>query len=256
MTKINNNLIKIIGIILLFNSCAFKKNYIYFNSSSLNEESSFNYDPILKTGDILSINIFSSIPESTLPFNLPSTNSNVRPSYSNGIAASPGYLINQNGLIDLPIIGQLKIVNLTTSETSEIIKEKLKVFITDPIVSVKIENFKITVLGEVKSPGTFQIPNERITLLEALGLAGDLTIMAQRKDILVVRDIDGLKTEYQIDLTTKEIFNSPAYYLSQNDVVYIKPNQAKINSSTVSSSYGMFISVVSLLITTINVLTN
>jgi polysaccharide export outer membrane protein len=106
------------------------------------------------------------------------------------------------------------------------------------------------VLGEVKSPGTFNIPNERITLLEAIGLAGDLNITAKRKNVLVIRDIDGKKTETRIDLTSKALFSSPVYYLNQNDMVYIEPNRAKINSSVVNASnVGIVISVISLLVT-------
>ena len=134
-------------------------------------------------------------------------------------------------------------------------KLKLKDYINNPIINIQIQNFKITVLGEVRSPGTFNIPNERITFLEAIGLAGDLTINAVRKNIKVIRDEGGVKNEYSIDLTSKNVLKSPVYYLNQNDIIYIQPNQARVNSSNVSSSAGIFLSIASLLITTINAIT-
>jgi len=249
--KINSILI----LIILINSCASKKKYVYFNETINQEKNLQNFNPTLKTGDILNIIVFSSAPENAVPFNLPIINTNIRAGYTNGIASNPGYLINNNGTIDFPIIGEISLINLTTTEASNLIKSKLLNYISEPIVNIHIDNFKITILGEVRNPGTFQIPNERITILEALGLAGDLTINGIRKEILLIRDENGQKKEIKIDLTNNSILNSEYYYLTQNDVIYVKPNQAKVNSSVVSSSYGMFISIASLLITTINVIT-
>ncbi len=236
-------------------SCASKKNYHYFNQGELNNNIMNNFSPTIKTGDLLDIQVLSFNKETVEPFNLPVLNSNMRAGYNNGIAASSGYLVNENGEISFPVIGKLNVSNLSTLALSDSLKIKLKDYVQDPIVHVKIENFKITVLGEVRNPGTFQIPNERISILEAIGLAGDLTINGMRKDVILIRDINGKKEEILIDLTSKELINSNYYYLSQNDVLYIKPNQAKVNSSTMSSSYGMFISIASLIITTINLLT-
>jgi polysaccharide biosynthesis/export protein len=240
---------------IIISSCASSKKYVYFNSSEIKNEQQNNFNPKLKSGDLLMINVYSSNLETSIPFNLPLPNTSVRAGYNNGIAANTGYLINQNGEIDFPILGKLNLMNLTTIEASQLIKEKLEPYLSNPIINIQIQNFKITVLGEVKNPGTYQIPNERISLTEALGLAGDLTINGVRSNITLIRDYNGVKKEIILDLTSKEIFNSEYYYLSQNDVIYISPNQAKINSSTMSTSYGMFISIASLLITTINVLT-
>lgn len=244
----------ILAIVFLY-SCASPKKYVYFNQSELKSESLNNFNPKLKSGDLLMIHVYSSNAETSEPFNLPIGNANVRAGYSNGIAANSGYLINQNGEIDFPLLGKINLLNINTIEASELIKKQLESYLSNPIVIVQIQNFKITVLGEVRSPGTFQIPNERITIIEALGLAGDLTINGVRTNVTIIRDINGFKKEINLDLTSKEIFNSEYFYLSQNDVIYVSPNQARINSSTMSSSYGMFISIASLLITTINVLT-
>ena len=126
----------------------------------------------------------------------------------------------------------------------------MKSYLNDAIVIIRILNYKITVLGEVKNPGTFTIPNERITLLEALGIAGDLNITAVRNNILVIREIDGKLTETRVDITKKEFFNSSVYYLQQNDVVYVEPNKVKINSALFNqTNVSTGISVVSLLVT-------
>lgn len=248
-------IIQTLIITIILYSCASPKKYVYFNQSELKSASINNFNPILKTGDLLMIQVYSSNVETSEPFNLPVGNTNIRAGYANGIAATSGYLINQNGEIDFPLLGKINVLNMNTIEVSELIKSKLDSYLSNPIVNIQIQNFKITVLGEVKNPGTFQVPNERITIIEALGLAGDLTINGVRNNIILIRDNNGVKKEITLDITSKEILNSEYYYLSQNDVIYVSPNQAKINSSTMSSSYGMFISIASLLITTINVLT-
>lgn len=245
--------IYILVILINLSSCAFKKKFIYFNSSSIKTQQK-NFFTTLKSGDILNIDVFNGNKESVEPFNFPKPNTNSIAGYVNGIPATPGYVIDNEGYIDFPTIGKIKIMGLTTIEATNLIKEQIKTYVSNPVINLRILNFKVTVLGEVRNPNTFLIPNERITILEALGLAGDLLISGVRKEVIVIRDINGIKQEYTVDLTSKDIFDSPVYYLTQNDVVYVKPNQAKINSSTVSSSYGIFISIASLLITTINVI--
>jgi polysaccharide export outer membrane protein len=148
------------------------------------------------------------------------------------------------------VIGKIKLAGLTRAAAIDTIKKQLNPFLTKHTVLLRILNYKITVLGEVRNPGTFTIPNERITLPEALGIAGDLLITGVRKNVIVIREVEGKKTETIFDLTSKEIFSSPVYYLSQNDVVYVQPNRAKINSSVVNAAnISLIISVVSLFIT-------
>ena len=163
-----------------------------------------------------------------------------------------GYLIDKDGMIDFPIIGKIKIAGLDRNEAIELLKNQLSVYIKKPIVNIRILNYKITVIGEVSKPGTFTIPNERITILEAIGIAGDLTITGKRNNVLIIRDIDGQKINFRVDLTKNELFKSPVYYLNQNDVVYVEPNRTKINSSAINpSNAGIIISSISLFITTI-----
>jgi polysaccharide export outer membrane protein len=254
IVKIINYFILFFVLVAFLFSCASKKNYHYFINQELKNEVINDFSPKIKTGDLIDVIVLSQDKISSEPFNLPTFNSSVRSGYINGIAVPNGYLVRENGEITFPVIGSIYVKGMTTIEVADILKLKLKDYILNPIIHVKIENFKVTVLGEVKNPGTFLIPNERVTIFEAIGLAGDLTINGQRKDVVLIRDIDGVKSEIIIDLTSKSIITSKFYYLSQNDVLYIKPNQAKVNSSTMSSSYGMFISIASLVITTVNLL--
>jgi polysaccharide export outer membrane protein len=170
--------------------------------------------------------------------------------YTSGNQSQIGYLINSDGFIDFPIIGKIKLSGLTRQEAIDTLKVRLNSFIQDPVIIIRMLNYKVTVLGEVQNPGTFTIPNERITLLEAIGIAGDLEITAKRNNILVLREVDGKLTETRIDLTKKDVFNSSVYYLQQNDVIYIEPNRVKMNSAlynTANVSTG--ISIISLLVT-------
>lgn len=251
-------LIKTFKVILLgslftfiFTFCTSRKKVVYFHgginaTSDLNK----NYTPVLHTDDLLSITVMALDPESVKPFNLPIQLNAANQGYSIGAPSPPGYLIDADGQIDFPIIGKLKLAGLTRTQAIELLKEKLSNYIKDPTLNIRILNYKITVLGEVRNPGTFTIPNERVTLLEAIGIAGDLNITALRKNVLVIRDVDGKKTETRIDLTNSDLFSSPVYYLHQNDVVYVEPNRAKINSSVVNASnVGIVISIASLLTT-------
>jgi polysaccharide export outer membrane protein len=239
---------------LLLNACSARKEIAYFNdiskTSSAKEQGVS--DLIYHMGDILSVQIVASELESTLPFNLPdlSTGSQL-PNYTNGIASQQGYLIDKLGNIELPVIGLVRASGLKRHELISEIKDKLKPHIKNPVVHIRLLNFKITVLGDVRSPGTFTIPNERISILEAIGIAGDLNITAIRKNVLVIRETDSVKTSYRLDLTSSSILNSPVYYLQQNDVVYVEPNRAQRNSGSINSRAGILISAASLFLSII-----
>jgi len=241
----------LIFLLLSLNSCHQKEKIVYFQENKTSEFKNYTYNPKFKADDLLSINIIAQDEATVKLFNMPygNVNQNVG-GYSTGNLSQPGYLISSDGFIDFPIIGKIKLSGLTRQEAIDTIKEKLKSFIQDPLIIIRMLNYKVTVLGEVKNPGTFTIPNERITLLEAIGIAGDLEITAKRNNILVLREVDGKLTETRIDLTKKDVFNSSVYYLQQNDVVYIEPNRVKMNSAlynTANVSTG--ISIISLLVT-------
>ena len=158
-------------------------------------------------------------------------------------------MVDANGNIDFPVLGTLKLAGLNRIEATAKIKELLNEYIKDPIVNIRIINFKVTILVEVNRPGSYTIPNERITVLEALGLAGDMTIQAERRNVLVIREENGKKTYNRIDLTSETVFNSSIYYLTQNDVIYVEPNNSRVKSSAVGPNVSATLSVISTLVT-------
>lgn len=231
---------------------------VYFQGSLNSTENNRSYTPILKTDDILSITIMGLDEEAIKPFNLKfTTTSQSNGGYSAGSPTPPGYLIDSDGYIDFPVIGKMKLAGLSRSAAIDTLKKQLSIYLNNPTIILRILNYKVTILGEVRNPGTFNIPNERISLPEALGIAGDLQITGVRKNVLVIRDVDGKKTETRVDLTSKELFSSPVYYLQQNDVVYVEPNRAKINSSVVNTAnVSLVISVISLFVTMVILIKN
>jgi len=236
----------------LISSCTSRKKFIYFQGEQQVASEKASFSPSLKKDDLLGILVLGLEPEAVLPFNLPQGllyPSNIG-GYAQGAPTPPGYLIDDEGNIDFPVLGKIHLEGLSRSQAVDLLKEKLADYIKKPSVIMRILNYKVTVLGEVRNPGTFTIPNERITLPEALGIAGDLLITGKRNNLLVVRDIDGKKTETRIDLTSKDVFKSNVYYLQQNDVVYVEPNRAKVNSSVLNpANVGLAISVLSLILT-------
>jgi polysaccharide export outer membrane protein len=252
---VNSSLI----IILLFSSCGTYDELVYFQDEEMSTEQIVNesYTPVFQPDDLLSILIMSENPEDAEPFNLPvhfTSLSKSNNGYYNGIPSSGGYLIDSLGNVSLPIVGIMHLGGLSRIEASDSILKKLDGYLTKPAVQISILNFKITVLGDVNAAGTFKIPNERITILEALGLAGDLRITGNRKNVIVIRNEDGIEKNYRIDLTSNSIFTSPVYYLNQNDVVYVEPNRAQRLESTVGLKLGSFIISISSVILTLTIL--
>jgi polysaccharide biosynthesis/export protein len=251
-------------LILLFiaglSACNTHQKLVYFQTGQLDSLAGIpnHYNPVFQPDDFLSIVVTAQEPESVIPFNLISviTTTSAANGYSNGIPASNGYLIDQEGNVQFPILGSLHVGGMNRKEAVEMLQNKLKDYLVNPGVQMQILNYKTTVLGDVRNPGTFKIPNERITLLEAIGLAGDLNITGNRKNVLVIREENGTKKEYRIDLTAKDFFASPVYYLRQNDVVYVEPNTTARSVSTLwRTTGGIFISLTSLVITTIVLIT-
>lgn len=212
------------------------------------------YVPRIESNDLLDIKLVSANDEASKLFTPPVDNSKSAISYSSGVAARGGYLVDIEGGLELPFIGKMKVAGKTRSELESEIEMKLSEYIKDPIIQIHIINFKITVLGEVSHPGTFSIPNEKITIFEALGIAGDLTITGKRKNVIVIREVGKKRVEYVVDLTSKDIFHSPIYFLKQNDLVYVSPNKAKINTSSYSQIYMPILSSVSVLLSALTLL--
>ena len=241
-----SSVIKILTISLLLSSCGSLKEEVVYFQNAKNFETIVDTDtfaPKFKVNDIVSIYVSTFDPEAAKPFNL------MKQSSGNGNAQFLDYLIDTDGNIDFPVLGKVKLLGLTVEDAKELIKEKLaEGYLKDPIVNMRILNFRITVLGEVRSPGTYPISGERITIMEALGLAGDLTIKGKRDNILVVRDFNGTKTYTRINLTNKEVFNSPVYFLTQNDVIYVEQNHSGLTGSKGDSRIGIILSISAFLV--------
>lgn len=247
--KINHFLMILLAVFLT--SCASRKDIVYFQGNiSEIEKAASEYTPVIQPDDQLVITVSARDFEATKLFN------QVNYYYQReGEERLQSYLVDAEGNIEFPVLGKVELGGLTRPEAMTKMKTLLKEYIIDPGVIINIINFRITVLGEVNKPGTFTLPNEKVSILEALGLAGDLTINGVRNNVSVIRETENGKQVYNLDLTSKDILSSPVYYLKQNDVVYVEPNQARVNASAYSSVIPVFVSVAGLIITVISVLT-
>ncbi len=192
-------------------------------------------DPIIEKNDLLSISVSSLNPSSTVIFNNPNvTSDNNNYNFQGNSAQATGYLVTSEGAIQFPVLGMLKVTGLTENQLRAFISKELedKKLLKDPIVSVRHLNFKVTVLGEVNHPTVITVANEKITLLEALGLAGDITIYGKRSNVLIIREVQGERTIKRLNLNASELFASPYYYLRSNDIVYVEPNKSRITASS------------------------
>lgn len=232
--------------LLLLSSCASKRDVVYFQDTSDYETivSDNSHTNKFKIDDVLSIHVSTLDPEASIPFNLykGAEEGGIRPEQLD-------YIIDKNGEIDFPVVGSVKLVGLSPEEAKNLLKERLKTYLVDPIVNIRLKNFTITVLGEVNRPGTYPVLGEQITVLEAIGLANDLTIKGMRENILIIRDFNGTKVSTRIDLTKKDALNSPVYYLTQNDVVYVEPNNSAVASYGLDNRATIWVSILGTLIT-------
>jgi len=242
--------------VLFCTSCATKKNMVYFQPDSVELNTLYELNaPKLQPGDILAISVTADDVRATLPFNQvsPYQGDSGTIQATNPFIAT--YAIDANGEIDFPKVGKIKLSGKTRTQAMDVLRQEVGKYIVDPGISMVVRNFKVTVLGEVARPGTFTIENDRVTILEALGLAGDMTIYGERHNVLVIREQDGRREEFRLDLRKRESLNSPAYYLTQNDVVYVEPNGARIQNSKYTATTSIFVSVIGLLVTVISVVT-
>jgi len=255
---------KIIALIVfigLMHSCATKDDVVYFNgmNSTDNSIGLDSYSPTYHIDDELVIIVNALDPEAAMPFNKSSVSVSLDVLDARGRERIQTYRIDPDGNVNFPVLGNIKISGLNRTQATIMLQEKLADYIKDPIVDIETVNYRITVLGEVARPGTFTATNERITLVEALSLAGDLTIYGERENVLVIQDYDGKKTYTRVNLKSNDLFNSPVYYLSQGDVVYVEPNKTRAKNSAIGaqtgvllSSLGLLISMTALIVTILN----
>lgn len=230
MNIYSQNILKLFFVVLLlsliFCSCVSSREAVYFNNVP---DQSLNINPDeeqkIVPNDILSITVTSPNPDATLVV------TNAAP---NNSTTTPGYLVDLDGYIQFPGLGKLKVAGLTKKQLTENLRTSFidQKLLLDPVVTIRYLNFRVTVLGEVLRPTVVLVPNEKISLLEALGMAGDLTIYARRDNVTLIRDENGKRLIKRINLNNGDIFNSPYYYLKSNDIIYVEPNKTKISSST------------------------
>ena len=241
MFKYRSKLFLIAGLLFL-SACSSYNKIPYFqniNRSEPTRENIVNFTALtIQNSDILDVSVNSLNPLA----------------YNDSTTRISGYLVDHNGEIKLPMIGKMKVTGLTTSVVSEQIEQKLRTYLSEPTVNVRMLNFKIAVLGDVLKPDNYKVLNERITIMEALSLAGDLNITAKRNNIILIREIDGKREYIPMDISSSKIFQSPYYYLKNNDVIYVQPDKTKY--ATVDGSYRTFSLVLSALSIAAIILTN
>jgi polysaccharide biosynthesis/export protein len=212
--------------------------------------------PVIKPDDLLNITIETIDPEITALLNSANAvTQSVGSSVSPQMQTVSGYLVDKNGEVELPFAGKLKLAGYTTIEAREVVRTAMAKFVKDPMVNIKFSNFKVTVMGEVTRPAIYIMPTEKVTLFDALSQAGDLTIFGRRENVLVIRDtLDDQKTMIHLNLNSKNIINSPYFYLQPNDVVYVEPNEAKAASTDAvrNRDIAILASILSILLITVS----
>ena len=224
--------------LFMLSSCATVKDIAYFQNKVVNQPEKIDKHAgiVIQPKDMLSIVVSSRNPELVTMFNLPVVSYQAGSEIVAGGGAQRilGYVVDNAGCIDFPVLGPLEVAGMTRWELAEMIKTKLIKggLLTDAVVTVEFMNFKVSVLGEVNAPGTYTIEGDKVTVLQAISLARDLTIFGMRENVSVIRERDGERTIYQINLCDVNLFKSPAYYLQQNDIIYVEPNKEKARQST------------------------
>lgn len=254
MRKIRN--LTIVLAALLAGACVSPKKIVYLQDAQVDKKlkAEYAYRTVIHPDDLLSIIVSCDDNEAALPFNSPMIGLG-RDISASGQQAQQGYIVDKEGYIDFPVLGKIKVDGITRNELSEMLKQKLSDYLKNPIVTIQYLNFKVTVLGEVRNPGSYKINTERISILDALGMAGDLQISAKRKNVLVIREFGNDKQFARVDLTSSDFIDSPFFYLQQNDVVYLEPTRGRIvggNMGTfwtyVVSSISSIVAIVALII--------
>lgn len=245
-----------------FSSCGLPKRFIYFQGEKAPNQVATSYSPLIKPDDILSVIINSDMPESARPFNFQKSEVGtdsprlVGATMPLGLPILEGYLVDETGFIALPVLGKVQVAGMTRKQAMDFLTPLYKEYLANPVVNIKIMNFRVSVLGDVRYPGVKIVTNERVTILEALAMSGDLHPTANRKNILVIREKDNQRFEYLIDLTSKNVFSSPAYFLEQNDVIYVEPNlAAQVQGTFWRTSLPTVVSIVSVTLTAVLLIT-
>ena len=265
MRRLNNRNLWLLLLPFLLTACQSYKKVPYFqNVEVVNEveQQEKLYDAKIMPKDLLTIVVSCTNPELAIPFNLTvASSASLTASTSSYVTTQPilqPYLVDNDGHINFPVLGELKLGGLTKKEAERLIIDKLKPYMKEiPIVTVRMVNYKISVIGEVTRPGTFTISNEKVNLLEALAMAGDMTVYGLRDNVKLIReDANGKQQIVTLDLNNAETILSPYYWLQQNDIVYVTPNKAKARNSDVGNSTSLWFSATSILVSIVSLLVN
>lgn len=241
-------------------SCSSEKEIVYLQNLEDVEmrKLTSKYEARIKKDDLLSIIVSGPDKQVVMPYNLTLNDMTNGGGYSNDPEKSTlSYLVDNNGEINFPILGKIKVEGMTRSDLVNYLTKEISKDVKDPIVYVSFKNYKVTILGEVKNPGTYTLASERTNIFQALGQAGDMLLTAERNDIILLREVDGLPTYHKIDLRDASILSSDIYYIQQNDIIYVRPSARRVAVattatgiwSTVLSSITTMISVISLILT-------
>ncbi|KAA8482021.1 polysaccharide export outer membrane protein [Arcticibacter tournemirensis] len=247
--------------ILILPSCVVTKKSVYFtdlpDTAKLREVVPAEFkDPIIQPDDILSITVQTIDPTTTAALNQVSSMPVIGSSSASqtGSQMITGFLVDKNGNVTIPMLGSMKLSGLTTFQARDLIQQRASQYFKEPTVQVRFANYKITIIGEVARPAAYTLPNEKVTILDAIGLAGDLTIYGKRENVLLIRDNGDKKEFVRFNLNSTDIFKSPYYYLKQNDVIYVEPGKGKVaaNNAARTQTLAIITSVLSVLIIAIS----
>ena len=247
----------------VFSGCAGSKKVAYFqNADSVELENSAGlYDAKIMPKDMLTITVSTTDPAAATPFNLSVTNTlSVTGQLSQGAGSLQGYLVDNDGIINFPVVGKIKVGGLTKTQCQDLICERVKPYLAateNPIVTVRMSSFRVTVIGEVGSPKVIPVSTEKMSVIEALASAGDLTIYGKRDNVMLIReDAEGRKTVHRLNLNDVNIISSPYYYVQQNDIIYVEPNNVKAKNSAIGSSTSIWFSFIGIVTSIASLLVN
>ncbi|MTG98362.1 MULTISPECIES: polysaccharide biosynthesis/export family protein [Myroides] len=255
-SRISLNITVVIAVFtLLLTSCASREKIVYYQDADsvlMNNLQDTKFQTRLQPDDLLMIIVSAEDVEAAAPFNLiNSMTSNPLNPAGTGQMQQQLYLIDNNGYVQFPVLGNIKLGGMTRKDALNYLSKEIGQYINNPIINLRIMNFKVTVQGEVNKPGVHSINSERLTLSEAIALSGDMTVYGKRENVLIIREIDGHRVPIRVDMTKSDFMNSPFYYLNQNDIVYVEPNKTRVNSSVVGPNLSLGLSALSLLVTII-----
>lgn len=263
MKKIIFSALVALTMVLMLGSCGSTKNVAYFqNIDSISLAGSrILYEAKIMPKDELTITVITTDPKAAMPFNLAVSNTiGTSGQLSTSQGSLQGYLVDNNGNIEFPVVGSLHVGGLTKKQAEDLVKDKVKPYLAvseNPIVTVRMASYHVSILGEVTSPGIISVPQEKMSILEALAQAGDLTIYGRRDNVILIRqDAMGEKHYHRLNLNDANVINSPFYYLQQNDIIYVEPNKVKAQNSAIGSSTTLWFSAVGTLISIASLIVN